>query len=284
MCLAESYLNLPEMTAQRFFSWAATPDEPPIRLYRTGDLARWRSDGNLELIGRRDFQVKIRGFRVELNDVEAAIMHHKYVKKCAVTVIEPDTPHRRLAAYIVTGEEALSIAELRDFLRQRLPGYMVPADFMLLPVLPLTPTGKIDRKQLPAPPSMRPELTVSYVAPQTHIEQTLAEIWAEMLGREKIGVHDNFFDLGGHSLLATQVVSRIRNRLKVEFAQRSFFESPTIAEQARLIAQQQVNSGASQIDKQMADLLSELEALSDAEAEALLAQVIETDPDNDNQH
>ncbi|WP_420643179.1 amino acid adenylation domain-containing protein [Candidatus Leptofilum sp.] len=272
-CLADGYLNLPELSAEKFVQLSITDNRLPNTVYRTGDLARWRSDGQLELVGRRDYQVKIRGFRVELNDIEAVLMQQGDVKKCAVALADADSDHKRLVAYVVPKTDGVQLNDLRDFLRQRLPGYMVPSDFFLLDAMPLGPTGKINRKALPKPEELQTGLMDTAVLPTTPLQITLANIWQPLLGREQIGIHANFFDVGGHSLLATQVVSRIRDQLNVELSQRRFFEIPTIAELAIEIEQMQAETAASH-DDEMADLMVELENLSDEEAEALLAQMM----------
>lgn len=287
-CLADGYLNLPELSAERFIPLSeirnrlSVNGNPiidhrlPNTVYRTGDLARWRSDGQLELVGRRDYQVKIRGFRVELNDIEAVLLEHEGVKKCAAALADEDNARKRLVAYIEPATDDLQPAALRDFLRDRLPGYMVPSDFFLLDSLPLGPTGKINRKALPSPDELQSELVETAVLPTTPTQISLAIIWESLLGREQIGIHANFFDSGGHSLLATQVVSRIRDQLNVELSQRRFFEIPTIAELAEEIEQMQAETAVSSEDE-MAALMAELDNLSDEEAEALLAELMAAD-------
>ena len=283
-CLANGYLNLPELSAEKFVQWSVNSNQLSVNsdqtlntVYRTGDLARWRSDGQLELVGRWDYQVKVRGFRVELNDIEAVLMQQGGVAKCAVNLVDADNSRKRLVAYVVPKADDLQPADLRDFLRERLPGYMVPADFFLLDSLPLTPTGKINRKALPAPEDLQPELSETAVFPSTALQIALANIWQPLLGREQIGIHANFFDSGGHSLLATQVVSRIRDQLNVELSQRRFFEIPTIAELALEIEQMQQATAAATAaaaEDEMAAMMAELDDLSDEEAEALLAQLM----------
>jgi amino acid adenylation domain-containing protein len=224
--VVRGYLGRPELTAERF-----VPDpfaaEPGGRLYRTGDRARWRADGSLEYLGRLDGQVKIRGFRIEPGEVEAALRRNPGVTDCVVVVREDRPGDRRLVAYVVGGVE---MDALRAHARQSLPEYMVPSAFVALDLLPLTPNGKLDRKALPAPEIGSAE--ESSVAPRTPVEEVLAGVWAEVLGRERVGVEESFFDLGGHSLLATRVVSRIRAVLGVELPLRALFEGPTIAELA----------------------------------------------------
>ncbi|MBW8767933.1 MAG: AMP-binding protein, partial [Geodermatophilales bacterium] len=229
--VGRGYLGRPELTAERFI-----PDpwgEPGSRLYRTGDLARHLPDGAVEFLGRIDHQVKVRGFRIELGEVEAALAAHPAVRE-AVVVARADDAGRRLVAYLVPhpeGAEAplLSLAELRANLSLTLPDYMVPAAWVLLGALPLTPSGKVDRRALPAPEGGRLELGAVYVAPRTALEELLAGIWAEVLGLDRVGVHDNFFALGGHSLLAAQVVSRAGEALEIEVPLRLLFEAPTVA-------------------------------------------------------
>jgi amino acid adenylation domain-containing protein len=230
--VALGYLGRPEPTAASF-----VPDpfsgEPGARLYRTGDRARWRADGTLEFMGRTDFQAKIRGFRVEPGEVEAVLAAHPGVAGAAVTVREDAPGERRLVAYVVPAEEEpASPAALREHLRERLPEHMVPAAVVQLDALPLTATGKLDRRALPAP-EVEAE---GYAAPRTPTEQLLAGIWAEVLGRDRVGIHDDFFELGGHSLLATRVVSRVRPAFGVEVPLRAIFEAPTVAGLAARVA------------------------------------------------
>ena len=226
--VARGYLNRPELTAETFI---ANPfcSEPGARLYKTGDLARYLPDGNIEYLGRIDNQVKIRGYRIEPGEIEAVLAQHPTVQQ-TIVVAREDTPgDKRLAAYVVTANgSAISGNDLRGYLQQKLPDYMVPSAFVFLDSLPLTPNGKLDRKALPAPDQSRPELGDAFVAPRTPIEEILANIWAEILTLDKVGIHDNFFQLGGHSLLATQVVSRIRDCFRLDLPLRSLFEAPTI--------------------------------------------------------
>nr|WP_326491738.1 non-ribosomal peptide synthetase [Myxococcus stipitatus] len=221
------YWNRPQLSAERFVedTFSATPG---ARMYRTGDVARWLPDGTLEYLGRADFQVKLRGLRIELGEVEAALATHSLVREAAVVLRDgPGGP--RLVAYVSGNDEtALDAARLKPHLLQRLPEYMVPSAFIHLPSLPLTPSGKVDRKALPlpeAPVSHGP----SYAAPRSPIEERLASLFATVLGLEKVGIHDDFFELGGHSLLATQIVVRVRTALGIELALRTLFESPTVA-------------------------------------------------------
>jgi amino acid adenylation domain-containing protein len=223
--LARGYLNRPELTAEKFIADPFS-DEPEARMYKTGDLARYLHDGNIEFLGRADHQVKIRGFRIELGEIEATLGQHPAVREAVVLAREDAPGEKRLVAYVVAESTA---DELRRFLKDKLPDHMVPAVFLLLDALPLLSNGKIDRQALPAPDRTRPELDKAFVAPRTPTEELLAEIWAQLLDLERVGVHDNFFDLGGHSLLATQLVSRMRETFQVEILLRRLFEVPTVA-------------------------------------------------------
>ncbi|HEX8273583.1 MAG TPA: non-ribosomal peptide synthase/polyketide synthase, partial [Longimicrobiaceae bacterium] len=227
--VARGYLGRPGLTAERF-----VPDpfggETGARLYRTGDRVRWRADGELEYLGRLDEQVKIRGFRIEPGEIEAALSAHAQVREARVVAWEDAPGEKRLVAYVVGGAEA---DELREQLRRSLPEYMVPAAFVGLESIPLTPNGKLDRKALPAPDFAAG--AGRFVAPRTPAEEVLAGIWAETLRLETVGVETSFFELGGHSLLATRVVSRVRELFGVEVPLRVFFEGPTVAELARRV-------------------------------------------------
>ncbi|MFL6257439.1 MAG: phosphopantetheine-binding protein, partial [Pyrinomonadaceae bacterium] len=201
------------------------------RLYRTGDVARYGESGEVEYLGRTDTQVKVRGFRIELGEVEAALRGREGVREAAVVVREGAGGDRRLVAYVVwgEGEEELTASEWREKLAERLPEYMIPSAFVRLEALPLTPSGKLDRKALPAPDNVRPKLAQAYVPPQTEVEQTIADIWQEALGVERVGVEDNFFDLGGHSLLMVRVLGRLRESLGVTLNIIDLFKHPTVS-------------------------------------------------------
>jgi amino acid adenylation domain-containing protein len=229
VALARGYQNLPELTAERFVPDPFSGEEGG-RLYRTGDLGRWRPDGAIEFLGRNDFQVKVRGFRIELGEIEAQLGEYPAVRAAAVLAREDTPGDQRLVAYYV-GAEPVEVEVLRTHLAERLPEYMIPAAFVHLDALPLTPSGKVDRKALPVPGGDA-YLTRSYEAPEGDVEKALAGIWAEVLGRDRVGVHDDFFGLGGHSLLATQVMSRVARDMDVELPLRTLFESPTVAELA----------------------------------------------------
>jgi amino acid adenylation domain-containing protein len=223
------YLNQPEKTAERFLRNPFSTDAN-AKMYRTGDLARCGEDGAIEFLGRGDDQVKVRGFRIELGEIESVLAKHSAVKQVVVLAREDERGDKRLLAYVVPSREAAEVKgeDLRSYLKQQLPDYMVPQAVVILAKLPLTPNGKIDRKALPEPEQAQ---TKTYVAPRTAAEQKIAAIWAEVLRRElnQISVEDNFFDLGGHSLLATQVISRLRRVLNIELPLRTLFESPTVA-------------------------------------------------------
>ncbi|HEX6471811.1 MAG TPA: amino acid adenylation domain-containing protein [Streptosporangiaceae bacterium] len=234
--LARGYLNRPGLTAERF---VANPfDGPGERMYRTGDLVRWRPDGQLEFVGRADDQVKIRGFRIELGEIEAALAGHPDVGAAVVTAREDRPGDKRLVAYIVPAAAGRPAdpGELRAFLARTLPVYMLPAAFVTLDELPLSPNGKLDRRALPAP-GLATEATVAapagggagYVAPRTPTEQVLAEIWAEVLGLDRVGVEDDFFALGGDSIQGVRALSRMRAALGVELSARAVFDAPTVA-------------------------------------------------------
>jgi acyl carrier protein len=237
--LARGYLNQPELTAEKFIKDPFS-HEPGARLYKTGDLVRYLRDGNIEFLGRRDHQVKIRGFRVEPGEIETILAQHPAVRENVVLGREDTPGEKRLVAYIIPDQEQPpTVSELRAFLREKVPDYMVPSAFITLDMLPLTPNGKVNRHALPAPDITKPELEEIFVAPRTPIEEALAEIWAKVLKLERVGVNDDFFDLGGHSLLATQVISRLRDTFQVEIPLRYIFELPTVAKLAEAIKKAQ---------------------------------------------
>jgi len=244
--------------------------ESGARFYKTGDLGRFLPDGNIEILGRIDNQVKIRGFRIELGEIELVLCQHPGVRE-AVVVAREDVPgDKRLVAYLVAASQNSSVSEISGFLKAKLPEYMIPSIFMFLDALPSTPNGKIDRKSLPAPDRHRDGLEQAYVAPRSLTEEILAEIWADVLKLDRVGIHDNFFDLGGHSLKATQVVSRLRKMFQSEIPLRHLFEFPTIAELAAVISASEEKQMASPKDMEL--LLTEIEAVAEEEAQTLVVQ------------
>jgi acyl carrier protein len=207
-------------------------------MYKTGDLGRWCGDGTLEYLGRNDDQVKIRGFRVELAEIEMQLAQHPQVKEAAVVARENSGGQRYLAGYITArGDAAPTASELRAHAKRALPEHMVPSAFVVLAALPLTPSGKLDRRSLPAPPQ-EAYPSRSYEAPRGAVECWLAAIWQELLGLQNVGRHDDFFELGGHSLVATRVVVRIQESLGVELPVRALFDAPTLLQLAALIAEE----------------------------------------------
>jgi len=269
VALARGYLDRPDLTAERFVpnpfaevsgvgyrvSEDKLPDTryptPATRLYRTGDMARYRPDGNIEYVGRIDQQVKIRGYRIELGEIETVLRQHPSIHETAVGVWTDESGRKRLVAYVVQGSgirgqgsgeapvERLTpdpqplIAELRDFLAERLPAYMVPSAFVALEALPLTPTGKVNRRMLPAPDQARMASEQAFIAPRSRSEELLAQIWAAVLWMERVGLHDNFFALGGDSILGMQVVSRAK-QAGFQLTLRQLFQHQTLIELARV--------------------------------------------------
>ncbi|MBK8549761.1 MAG: amino acid adenylation domain-containing protein [Ignavibacteria bacterium] len=230
--LAHGYLNLPDLTKEKFIKdpFRSASD---ARMYRTGDLARWMSDGNIEYMGRTDDQIKIRGYRVELGEIESVLQQNETVKQAVVLAREDKAGNKRLTGYIVTGEQFVK-DDLISYMRNRLPEYMIPGLWVEMESLPITPNGKIDKKALPDP-DVSELLTNEYTAPRNEDEAKLANIWMEVLDLERVGINDNFFELGGHSLLAMRVISSIRKELGSELAIKDIFQSPTIAELAVLL-------------------------------------------------
>ena len=275
--LAVGYWRNPGLTKSKF---VPDPNGEGRRIYLTGDLGRMAPDGCLFHLGRKDFQVKIRGYRVEVSEIEMALLEHPAVKEVAVVGREVHTGDKRLVAYFVpTGQPAASVRELRNFLKERLPDYMIPSAFVMLRALPLTPNGKVDRLALPAPEGTRPELGTPFAAPRTPVEEELAGIWSEVLGLDQVGIHDDFFELGGHSLLATQVISRVMQRFQVEVPLPSLFEAPTVADMAVVIKQNQAKKAGKE---EMARMVAELEVLPDEEARRFLTEEADTERRREN--
>ncbi|MEO0645546.1 MAG: amino acid adenylation domain-containing protein, partial [Cyanobacteria bacterium J06650_10] len=234
--LARGYLNRPDLTAKRFISDPFGSD-PAARLYKTGDLACLLPNGNLKFLGRLDDQVKIRGFRIELGEVESVIAAHPAIQQCTVIAREDHPGNKRLVGYLITDTDNIPTnRELRQFLQQQLPSYMVPSAFVSLAEFPLTPNNKIDRKALPKPDESTIQSRAPFITPQTPLEQQLTDIWKDVLNLSQISIHDNFFELGGHSLLATQVVARIQTHCKIRVPLVLLFEATTIAALAEAIS------------------------------------------------
>jgi acyl carrier protein len=260
--LAQGYLNRPELTAERF-----VPDpfseEAGARLYRSGDLVRYRTNGDLEHLGRIDFQVKIRGFRIELGEIESLLRAHPAVREAVVLASRAPSGDLRLVGYVVPvgGSES---TDFRAFLREKLPEYMIPAVFLTLDALPLTQNGKLDRKALPDPDMSRIRREVEIVLPETPTQEMLAEIWAEVLGLERIGIRDNFFDIGGNSLAATRVTFRLSKSLGFHLPVRALFAHPTIDSLARRIEEVIVEQSSGE---RLDEILDLLEAMDLKEAE-----------------
>jgi amino acid adenylation domain-containing protein len=235
--LARGYCNRPELTAEKFIPGLIS-DKPGARWYKTGDLARYLPDGNIEFLGRLDYQVKIRGFRIELEEIETLLRQHPAVRETIVVTREDAPNDKRLAAYLVPNQKpAPTTSELRSFLETKLPDYMVPATFVILDTLTLTPNGKVDRRALPVPDGLRPELETAYVEPRTEVEHALVEVWKKVLQVKKVGMYDNFFDLGGHSLLMVQVHNMLREMFKQDMSVIELFKYPTISSMAKYLTQ-----------------------------------------------
>ncbi|MBI4747841.1 MAG: amino acid adenylation domain-containing protein [Acidobacteria bacterium] len=242
--LARGYLNRPELTAEKFIPNPFSSD-PTARLYRTGDLTRYLPDGNIEFLGRIDFQVKLRGFRIELGEIEVALGNHPFIKQALVVVREDRPGDKRLVAYLLAPEAQIPINNLRQYLSQRLPAYMLPAAFVILDSFPLTPNGKIDQRALPPPEGYQLDQSLPTSRMLNPFEEILAGIWREVLGDSPLYLHSHFFELGGHSLLATQVISRLRTVLQIELPVRSLFEAPTLEAFSQLVAHPQADFQAS---------------------------------------
>lgn len=264
--VGQGYHNRPELTAERFIAnpFASRLNRSSGRLYRTGDVARWLPDGSLEYLGRSDYQVKVRGFRIELGEIESLLQQYPSVTDAVVVAGNDIAGDMRLIGYIVADPVSdIAAEDLRSHLKKALPDYMVPAAFISVPSLPLTANGKIDRKALPAPDlSHVIDQREIYVAPRSEFEEQIAEIWAQVLKHDRIGINDNFFDLGGHSLLAMQVIARMRNRLNVDIPLQAFFETATIRTLADAEASKTISN-----DDELLQLLAEIEGMSESDQE-----------------
>jgi amino acid adenylation domain-containing protein len=246
--LARGYWQNADLTAEKFVSAS-----DGARIYRTGDRGRYLNDGNVEFTGRIDEQVKVRGFRIELGEIESVLAEHESVTEAVVIALEDKGSEKRLVAYVVSALR--NVSELRSHLKSRLPDYMIPSAFVYLDALPLTSHGKIDRRALPAPDAERPALAEAFVAPRTPAEKSLAAIWTKLLGVNRIGINDNYFELGGDSLLATQLASQVRSVFEIELPLVELFRHPTLAEMATSIEEA---------------IIEQMEDISDEEAEQLL--------------
>ena len=252
--LARGYLNQPALTAERFI-----PDpfcaEPSARLYRTGDLARHLPNGDIEYLGRLDHQVKIRGYRIEPGEIEAVLSRHPAVRE-AVVLARDVGGEQSLVAYLVChGQTNPTVTELRLFVQSLLPDYMVPSIYVFLDSLPLTTNGKVDRKALPKPDTTRPNLEETFVAPTGAVESALAEIWAQVLGLERVGVHDNFFDLGGHSLLLMQLHGKLKEKFQTDISLVELFEYSTVYAQAKRLSKQESEAAETAREEEQAQKL-----------------------------
>ncbi|MCA1635262.1 MAG: amino acid adenylation domain-containing protein, partial [Acidobacteria bacterium] len=268
--LSRAYANQPELTAERYVPHPLV-SEPGERLYRTGDLARYLHDGNLEFLGRADHQVKIRGVRIELGEIETVLQQHEGVRDGVVVAREDGRGGRRLVAYVVpSGRQECTGPSLRRFLSEKLTEHMIPSAFVMLDALPLTPSGKVNRRALPAPDFSRVERAHAFVAPRTAAEEVVAEIWKQVLGVERVGATDNFFELGGHSLLGTQLISKLARAFRTELPLRQLFRSPTVEGLVGELAQVW---GGREVVEEIAATYLEVERLTAAEiAETLQGQ------------
>ncbi len=239
--LARGYLGRPDLTAERFIPHPFSKT-PGARLYRTGDNARHLPDGNIEFLGRSDQQVKLRGFRIELGEIEAALGQHPAVAEAVVIAREAAPGDQRLFAYVVP-RDASQLQELPGYLRERLPEYMIPSAFVPLDEIPRTASGKVDRQALPAVNTSGRASAKDFIQPRTPIEKIVAGVFSQTLNVEQVGAEDNFFELGGHSLLAMQVISRLREMLRVEVPLRSLFEAPTVAQLSTQILARESTTG-----------------------------------------
>jgi hypothetical protein len=268
VALARGYWRRAGLTAEKFIPnpFSSLPGE---RLYRTGDLARWRAGGELEYLGRLDNQVKLRGHRIELDEIGAALRQHPEVSQAVVVLREDPSGEKRLVAYVVpkNGADQFCVDDVRDYLKTKLPGYMVPAVMVLMDEIPLTVNGKIDYNVLPLAPSIGPSATHLYVAPRNAIEEQIAKACCDLLGVQRIGIHDDFFDLGGHSLLAMRLMTWVRETFQVEAASlRGFFETPTVAGLAALTVTCEARPGQTE---KIAKFLQQLDAMSPEEVMTL---------------
>ena len=265
--LSAGYWHRPDLTEAAFQPDSQGSDE---RIYRTGDLGLMRSDGCLIHMGRKDSQVKIRGQRVPVSELESILRQLDEIKHAVVVVREANSIESSLVVYLVAAQQARpTAAAVRKILREKIPDYMVPSRFVFLDSLPLTASGKVDRRALPDPNSLRPETEAPDVSPRTPIEKELTRIWAEVLSLGRVGIHDTFLDLGGHSLTAARIVSQVICHFQLEMPLQVLFQSPTIAKMAQVITQSQ----AKELDEaELNRILAELESLSDEQAQKAVAR------------
>lgn len=269
--VSPGYWRRPDLTDGVFLPGPAGGKE---RIYRTGDLGRMLPDGCLLHLGRKDFFVKIRGYRIDIDEIEAALRECPGIKEAVVVARNNNSGDERLVAYLVpTVQPGPKVGELRRFLNEKLPDYMIPHNFVTLEAIPLTDTRKVDRKALPNPGTSRPELTTPYAAPKTAIEKELAKIWAEVLSTDEVGIHDDFFDLGGHSLSATRIISRVIATFELQLPVQALFDSPTVAAMSVVISNKEEQKAD---EEELKRLLREVESLSEETAEELLAEQVKS--------
>ncbi len=266
--LARGYLNRPELTQEKFI--VQSFNQEVSRLYKTGDLARYLPDGEIEYLGRIDNQVKIRGFRIELGEVEAVLTQHPDISEVAVTVNEDGSGNKRLIAYIVSSSEILQTQEVRSFLQERLPNYMMPNAFVFLKAMPLTPNGKLDCRALPVPDINSRQTNIDLVLPTNDVEQKLAEIWSKVLGIDSIGIQDDFFELGGHSLLAVKLFGEIESHFDRKLPLTILFEAPTIEQLGTILQTSQQTSFDSIVKLKAGNSKTPLFLVHDADGETIL--------------
>jgi len=253
--LSPGYWRRPDLSREKFTADLNGNDQ---RIYFTGDLGRLRADGRLDHLSRKDFQLKVRGYRIEAGEIEALLLAQPNVKDTLVATCgsSASAAHDRLVAYIVAFEKPLpATSALQKAVRDKLPAYMVPTDFIFLDSLPLTPNGKINRAALPAPHGSRPDLEVAYTEPRSDIERLLAEIWTEVLAVGPVGVHDDFFDLGGHSLAASRVISRVLQKFELTLPIKTLFDAPTVAHMADVVRQNQAHHADAAVSEQVLPLV-----------------------------
>jgi acyl-CoA synthetase (AMP-forming)/AMP-acid ligase II/acyl carrier protein len=269
IALARGYLNQPGLTAEKFVPdpWSAVAG---ARLYKSGDLGQFSGNGEIEFLGRIDYQIKIRGYRVELEEIERVLLQYPAIQDAAVTVQRNGVGDKRLAAYAtLRPRQSVTLREIRDYLKERLPDYMLPAWFIVLNALPLTSSGKLDRKALPVPTNENLAPERDYVAARTPVEEIVAAMFAELLQREQVGISDNFFECGGHSLLAVQLASLLRETFQIEVSLRRIFDGPTVAEIAEALLEDEDNRPRVQ---RRAELMVKLVGVSEDQAESMLAK------------